>query len=255
MTSLESIWSESASKRKGRMFNIFSWRDRSIARGLRGLRGANILDVGCGGGRKLLTRYGKVTGVDISKPLLKQAARIYDSVWYLSAEDIPFHNLYDAVVSVDVLGHIPPEKKEQAFERMADALKPGCVMLHLTENFSTNKMWTIAQKDPESFQKHFVDAPGHVGLEPYRNTIARFERCGMRLDRMWRFNGRMEWVGHYAAYNVNHWRRTVDQWLAPVALPINLMLGPMWWLDMKMSPASYSSLNAMLFRNERTRNQ
>ena len=68
-----------------------------------------ILDVGCGGGWGLiLKRYGTVVGIDVSLNSLEYARNIYKHVVHASVTQIPFPSGYfDAVVSEDVLGHVP----------------------------------------------------------------------------------------------------------------------------------------------------
>lgn len=96
--------------------------------------GAHVLDVGCGSGiqaKYLLDRKVQVTGIDISKGMLK-FARSYapeGTFLLLSMENLPeFEGEFDGVMSQASLLHIPKKEAAGVVKKMADKLKPGGVL-------------------------------------------------------------------------------------------------------------------------------
>ncbi len=87
-----------------------------------------VLDVGCGTGlasRPLIENAFKVTGVDVSAPMLAKARERYPSADWVegSAEAIPFApNTFDAAISAQVFHHLDRAK---AIGELVRVLKPG----------------------------------------------------------------------------------------------------------------------------------
>lgn len=158
-------------------------RTRYLLRSFRGKHNLKILDVGCGGGKDFLTRYGQVVGVDLSLTGLKNAARFYPQVIRASVTDMPFDDgEFDVVLSSDLLGHVPIEEKPRAYSEMSRVLAQGGLMIHAPFEVLGDNPWTrFARKYPELYEKHHVDSVGHVGMEPVEQEIARFEAVGCRL--------------------------------------------------------------------------
>jgi ubiquinone/menaquinone biosynthesis C-methylase UbiE len=139
----------------------------------------HILDLGCGGGWEELTKYGKVTGMDISFKSLTQARMIYDAVIHADASKMPFPDGYfDVVFSTDVLGHIPSNIKDRVLSEIFRVTKKGGFSIHSFECDSESLFYKWAKKYPELYRKYFVEMYGHFGLEPYRNAFARFRAVG-----------------------------------------------------------------------------
>jgi len=147
-----------------------------------------ILDVGCGGGGwgQILKCYGSVIGLDISIGSLKYANNIYMDVVHASVSRIPFpSNYFDAVVSEDVLGHIPFSEKEKSYSEIYRVLKPGGLMVHSAVETDSNSFWfRFAKKYPELFQRHHVDKHGHIGLELPSVIIERCRKLGFNIKKV-----------------------------------------------------------------------
>lgn len=140
-----------------------------------------ILDLGCGGGRHYFCNYGKVIGVDPVLGLLQSAKLLYDEVYHAGGYRLPFaDNSFDYLVSSDVLGHIPFENKDELFAEMHRVLKPGGRTVHVIETDCTNIWFRQAKKIPGFFEKHFIDMPGHVGLELPTALKKRFLKHGFK---------------------------------------------------------------------------
>lgn len=85
-----------------------------------------ILDIGCGVGGMFptLSRYGKVTGIDISSDALRYASARGATVVRGEVEKIPFHDgHFDVVNCHDVLYHRDVHFDERALQECARVLK------------------------------------------------------------------------------------------------------------------------------------
>ncbi len=97
---------------------------------------AHVLDAGCGAGiptAKFLTERGlKVTGIDISKKMLELASKNVPLGNFLQMDmnDINFEpNVFDGIISVYSLFHIPKRKHASIYEKFYTVLKPGGKLL------------------------------------------------------------------------------------------------------------------------------
>ncbi len=146
-------------------------------------RGSKILDVGCGGGRPVLNLLGTVTGLEPIKSLAEQAKGLYPEVCIAFAEAMPFaENTFDAVVSTDILGHIPFEIKDPVLAEIYRVLKPGGITLHIAEVESNGWLAEYGRREPALYRQHWVLAPDHVAMEPAKNLIARFKKAGFQIE-------------------------------------------------------------------------
>jgi ubiquinone/menaquinone biosynthesis C-methylase UbiE len=93
-------------------------------------RGASVLDLGCGNGRKIarLANRFDVTGVDISEEQLRLArAEIPDAEFVhadLAELDLPAES-YDAVTALYSISHVPREEHAALFGKIARWLRSG----------------------------------------------------------------------------------------------------------------------------------
>jgi 2-polyprenyl-3-methyl-5-hydroxy-6-metoxy-1,4-benzoquinol methylase len=101
------------------------------------IRGAKILEVGCGTGwlSNGLSAFGKVTACDIGSKIIEIAQTKYPQVDFLSGDihdlDLPV-NSFDVVVTSQVLAHVADQP---AFvHRLAQLLKPGGLLLLDAQN-------------------------------------------------------------------------------------------------------------------------
>jgi SAM-dependent methyltransferase len=100
---------------------------------------ASILDVGCGPGEAdglLAQRFGSVTGVDVSEPLLEVASTRNPTVRYRASDgrDLPFADgTFDVAFASCVIHHVPPPDWEAFVREMARVTRPGglvCLIEH-----------------------------------------------------------------------------------------------------------------------------
>jgi SAM-dependent methyltransferase len=100
-----------------------------LERAANGRRDLTILDCGCGTGNnlRLLRRYGRAFGFDITFSGLKYAVSRGDhSVAQASVTDIPYPGeTFDLITSFDVVYALPDPAEEKAMAEMFRILKPG----------------------------------------------------------------------------------------------------------------------------------
>jgi 2-polyprenyl-3-methyl-5-hydroxy-6-metoxy-1,4-benzoquinol methylase len=104
---------------------------------LAGLRGARILDVGCGTGwlGASLADFGHVTGTDLSEDAIAEGRRRYPAVDFVCGDfinDVNLKGTFDFVVSADVMGHVSDQPAYVG--RIAALLRPGGRFLLMTQN-------------------------------------------------------------------------------------------------------------------------
>ncbi len=160
-------------------------RQRLFVRHLKkGKRDKIILDIGCGGGNDLFTRFGEVWGVDISKSSLKFAKTIYSKTILSSADNIPIKEKgVDIVLSADLLGHLPPKLKNKVLRETFRVLKPGGKAFHYSEIKGNDLFCRWAKKYPSLYKKYFIDQDGHLGLESIEDLTKRFDQAGYKVVR------------------------------------------------------------------------
>lgn len=95
------------------------------------LRGASILDVGCGGGglaRQLASEDASVIGIDPNPSAILTARYLVPSAKFVlaTAEAMPFESdAFDAVVMLNALHHVPLGAMDAALAEMARVVRPG----------------------------------------------------------------------------------------------------------------------------------
>lgn len=144
--------------------------------------GSVVLDVGCGVGLRFVARRAsRACGVDLAPTRLKSAATIYDEVSVASILKLPYPDgSFDAIVSVDVMEHIPAEVKNAAIAEMLRVLKPGGRMMHVLDLDSQKPLYRWAMRDAALWKKYFIDQMGHYGLETATRALERFDSFGMK---------------------------------------------------------------------------
>lgn len=104
-----------------------------IERAVAGVAAPEILDCGCGTGAnmKRLSKYGRVTGFDLTWEGL-QFARSYGQhrLVHASATDIPFTGgRFDVVTAFDILACLDEAGEQRALDEMRRVLRPGGALL------------------------------------------------------------------------------------------------------------------------------
>lgn len=170
-----------------------------------------ILDMACGFGKSttpFFERYrdAEITGIDLSAPCLKLAARDaaerqVSNVRYKqrNAYDTGFDdNSFDLVTSTMLLHEMPPPKILETFDEAARVLKPGGVMMHLDfhelpDAFGRFIHYGHARRNNEPFMKPFAEMNVQEVLESkgFKNvTVRPYAEDDGVLDKnysAWRF--------------------------------------------------------------------
>jgi SAM-dependent methyltransferase len=242
-------------------FSFFGRRDRLFYREMaHGDKSRLILDLGCGGGRHYFCNYGRVIGVDPVLELLPMAQKLYAEVYHAGGYQLPFaDNTFDYIVSSDVLGHIPFDKKDVLFAEMYRVLKRGGRAVHVIETDNTN-IWTRqAKKIPGFFQKNFVDLPGHVGLELPTALRERFLKHGFKEVRFRKLYSNLQPVGDVANIFRDQWDKhpawvrlyvRVDGLLGKklaVRESLHLLMEPLGILDDWLTPLDHGGGMLVVF--------
>lgn len=155
-------------------------KQRFFMRRLAG-RGGTLLDLGCGGGWALFADGRNTVGVDLAQRSLEAAQTMYSLTVAAHWTRLPFpDNSFDTVVSSDVLGHVPFEEKDQVFRELYRVLKPGGRTLHYIEAEGVDPLTRFARRWPASYQQHFIDPEGHVGMERPTAIFTRFRKQGFK---------------------------------------------------------------------------
>ena len=162
----------------GSLRNFIIKKQRFFLRELRGERGT-LLDLGCGGGWRYFAQFDKATGLDLSYSSLQSAKQIYPLAIQGSVTTLPFANAsFNFVVSLDLLGHIPPECKDRLLSEIHRVLKPGGRTVHYIETLSEDPLSVFARRYPDLYQCHVIAPEGHIGVETPVATFERFRRAG-----------------------------------------------------------------------------
>jgi len=140
---------------------------------------STVLDLGCGAGMLALLKRKKVTltGVDLSAECSLAARRNgYDATFSAKLSRLPFPDTsFDYVVSLDVLGHVGFEEKDQVLAEIKRVLRPGGVTMHGIECTDRATQKHYDEMTPDELRR-FIEVDGHVGLEEEHEHAARFRR-------------------------------------------------------------------------------
>jgi trans-aconitate 2-methyltransferase len=153
-----------------------------------------VLDIGCGDGRVtagLASRLpqGSVVGVDVSREMIafaEEHANLPNLEFQVAnAADLPFHNEFHLVVSINALHWLPDP--DPPLRGIRAAMKPtGRAQLRLVADGARKSLETVIEETrraPEwaRYFKAFRDPYLHVTPEQYG---AAAERNGLRVERM-----------------------------------------------------------------------
>lgn len=149
--------------------------------------GSRVLDVGCGcGNLNALRATGcEIVGADLS-PLNCTRARAngYAAAVAAEAAALPFADgTFDAVVSLDVIGHIPFDAKDACIREWRRVLRRGGLQLHGIEADRA----PYDGLSPEALAA-FVHVDGHVGMEGQTANEARFRAQFANVESRFGFN-------------------------------------------------------------------
>ncbi|MFA5215730.1 2-isopropylmalate synthase [Sulfuricurvum sp.] len=147
------------------------------------IEGEEILDLGCGEGTLALEIQksgAKVTGVDLSHEMVKNARNKGIDATVMSATELEFKNRFDAVFSNAVLHWV--KESETAVRNIYKALKPNGRFVAEFGGAGNCKIAVDAMK--EVFKNHsefgvFEDPWYFPSIEEYRTLL---ESCGFRVE-------------------------------------------------------------------------
>jgi SAM-dependent methyltransferase len=135
--------------------------------------GSDVLELGCGRGvpatRELAKRH-HVVGVDLSSAQVELARHHVPEATFVHADalelELPSAS-YDAVLSLYMLGHVPPDEQPVLVERIADWLRPLGLLLAT--------MGAGERDEPASVEDDWLGAPMYfagVGESTSRAVLA-----------------------------------------------------------------------------------
>jgi ubiquinone/menaquinone biosynthesis C-methylase UbiE/uncharacterized protein YbaR (Trm112 family) len=161
-----------------------------------------LLDFGCGRGRGVfIERSREIVGYDGSLTFLRECAPRYSAVALGQLPRLPFgSSLFDVVASSHTIGHVSLEDKDHLISEIARVLRPGGVTAHIIETDSAHPAVSAAKLNSQAYIKQFVEQHGHIGLEPAQRVIQRFERHGLRLNKMQLVDAILPSVLNYRTY-------------------------------------------------------
>ena len=212
-----------------RRASVSERRQRRFRGWLGGFRG-EVLDLGCGSGTRFFAGLGPTIGVDVSQASLREARTLYAAAARADALSLPFADgSFDAVVSADLVGHIPPDDKARLIGETWRVLRPGGRTFHVVECDSSNWIFRRGKWRPQLFRKYFVeDIGGHFGLEPGPIAAARFREAG--------FVPLVEEGLYDLLWNVKDYARVFDNEYRIDDTPVSLIAGAARRLARRSAP-------------------
>ncbi len=142
--------------------------------------GSRVLELGCGRGvpatRELAKRH-EVVGVDISSSQIALARHHVPEATFVHSDamelDLPPES-YDAVVSIYMFGHIPPDEQGELVRRIATWLTPGG--------------WLLAtmgadEDSPEMVEDDWLGAPMYFAGVGRERSLGWVESAGLDVVR------------------------------------------------------------------------
>jgi ubiquinone/menaquinone biosynthesis C-methylase UbiE len=143
--------------------------------------GGRVLDIGCGAGPYGPTLLANVPnlelfGADLSEACLAQARTngYVDCRRFNLTERLPYDDeFFDAVISMDVFGHIEFRHKDRLIEELARITRRGGGGHHGVETAFID-YFHCDPRDENDPVRRYVYVDGHVGAEPAADVCARF---------------------------------------------------------------------------------
>jgi 2-polyprenyl-3-methyl-5-hydroxy-6-metoxy-1,4-benzoquinol methylase len=113
-------------------------------------RGLQILDVGCGAGvmASHLSRFGAVTGIDLSEPSIEMARRLVPGARFetCALEQFDSGDRFDLITLFDVFEHVPEVARPAFVARIGELLAPDGMVLLSTPHPSLTR-WLHEQRN------------------------------------------------------------------------------------------------------------
>lgn len=142
-------------------------------------KGGKVLDVGCGAGiptAKYLVKKGlEVTGIDISETMLKMARKNVPEADFMNKDmtELDFDdNMFDGIISVYALFHVPKQEHKQVFQNFYRILKSGGILLintGISESEGVSSFFGVpmfwSNNSPEKTMKEVKDSGFSIILD------------------------------------------------------------------------------------------
>jgi ubiquinone/menaquinone biosynthesis C-methylase UbiE len=179
-------------------------------------RGSTLLELGCGEGMLALLKRKevKVTGIDLSSELVAAALNNgYDAACVANVRNLPFPESYfEYIVSVDVMGHIGFDEKDQVLSEIKRVLRGDGVTMHGIETTNNDTRPGYETMNEEQLSR-FINIDGHIGLESDEEVSARFGRFFSHVQTEPRYTlslSRDEFLKQAEAYGVPYEKDFID---------------------------------------------
>ena len=200
------------------------WYNRWTLQKFAGLIKGDILEVGCGIGNftKSLTKYGKVTAIDINNDYLEQAKKKVAGKAQIGFGDIEKGNyffkgkVFDTIVCINVLEHIKDDV--MALKNIYKLLKPnGTLILHVPAH---------------PFLYGSIDGSiGHFRRYEKEKLVDSIRRSGFEIDKIKRLNfiGAVGWFivnKLFRDKQVKETKITIFNLIAPIFLSLENIFEP-----------------------------
>jgi SAM-dependent methyltransferase len=163
------VWADSFETPEG------VWLDKLLGRLA---PGSDVLDLGCGGGRRSAQRLGeqhRYTGVDISEEQILRARTRIPVGHFISADATTLMLApasFDAIVSLFMFGHVPRAEQEPLLRKVATWLRPGGLLLV-----------TLGTGDSEDVvEDDWLGAPMFFASFDEGTNIRLLERAGFEVE-------------------------------------------------------------------------
>jgi len=147
-----------------------------------------VLDIGCAGGIKWLGEYANVIGLDVSFGSLLKAKQFYGSAIQTEVKKLPFQkSSFDLIYGSYLFEHLSGDEKELFLKEARRVLKPKGKLILQFDTLSKNRLYRFASRDPQSFQRGFIDIDQHIGLEYALKAISRIKNNGFKIVKIKKF--------------------------------------------------------------------
>lgn len=218
------FWNQwNADERESRISKVSSEQAEIIISWIEGLGRTDlkIIDVGCGSGWlcQRLTRFGRVTGTDLSNEVLERTADRVPAVRFVPGDFMASDfkaEAYDVVINLEVLPHVADQP---AFlSKLASLLRPDGYLMLATQNRPQLERNDVPPPMPGQI-RHWVDRQELTGLLEKEFEIQQlfsitpiFNRGFLRVVNSHKLNAMLSALGLEA---LSKWAKTYQErvWL------------------------------------------
>jgi SAM-dependent methyltransferase len=201
---------------------------RTIPSMWQNLTGRIVLDLGCGSGlysHELSRRGAKmVVGIDLNTTSLKQinSQKTYPGTHFIcaDAEYLPFRKeIFDVVLSVEVLTHIPPAVRSRVFADVQRVLKDEAYAFFSLHNHFRLQLgrWLRLQKAKEAYPTSNLTV-WPMSPEKSMRELARHGFHGFEPIRYLNYHSRFNHAFYLSHPHWSTWVIACEEWLCRIPL-------------------------------------